>query len=184
MIAKSTIAYIGIGSNLGDKSLNCRFSTDKIDQLPGCHVTALSALFKTEPEGVAGQDWYVNCVAQVTTAQNPAQLLEGLMGIESDMGRIRRKRWEARIIDLDILLFGQEVRAYSNLVIPHPLLHKRRFVLEPLAQLAPDLVHPVLNVTIRQLLNKLPIPPCGGTVKLLHDVALRTRSSSPCSTGP
>jgi len=91
------------------------------------------------------------------------------MGIESDMGRIRKRRWEARIIDLDILLFGQEILAYNNLVIPHPLLHKRRFVLEPLAQLAPDLVHPVLKLTIRQLLSKLPIPPYGGTVEVLEE---------------
>ena len=163
---QSTRTYIGIGSNLGDKLLNCRLSIDKINQLPGCHVTACSALFKTEPEGVTGQDWYTNCVAQVITTQHPCHLLEDLMGIESDMGRIRKKRWEARIIDLDILLFGQEILEYDNLVIPHPLLHKRRFVLEPLAQLAPDLVHPVLKVTIGQLLNRLPD---GSSVELLHD---------------
>ena len=72
------------------------------------------------------------------------------------MGRVRTKRWESRIIDLDILLFGQAVIESNNLTIPHPLLHKRRFVLEPLVQLAPDLVHPVLNVSIRQLFNELP----------------------------
>ncbi len=166
---QSSIAYIGIGSNLGDKLYNCRFSIDKINQLPGCHVTACSALFKTEPEGVTGQDWYANCVAQVTTTQSPSQLLKGLMGIESDMGRIRKKRWEARIIDLDILLFGQEIIEYNNLIIPHPLLHKRRFVLEPLVQLAPDLVHPVLRLTISQLLSKLPIPPYGGSVVALEE---------------
>jgi 2-amino-4-hydroxy-6-hydroxymethyldihydropteridine diphosphokinase len=167
---KSTIAYIGIGSNLGDKLFNCRFSIDKINELPGCHVTGCSTLFKTEPEGVTGQDWYVNCVARVTTTQQPSKVLDGLMGIESAMGRIRKKRWEARIIDLDILLFGQKILAYNNLVIPHPLLDKRRFVLEPLAQLAPDLVHPVLKLTIRQLLSKLPIPPYGGgTVEVLEE---------------
>ena len=122
-------------------------------------MTACSALFKTEPDGVTGQDWYANLVAQVTTTQLPSQLLKTLMCIESDIGRIRKKRWEARIIDLDILLFGQEIIEYSNLIIPHPLLHKRRFVLEPLAQLAPDLVHPVLKSTISQLLNRLPKGP-------------------------
>ena len=122
-------------------------------------MTACSALFKTDPDGVTGQDWYANLVAQVTTTQRPSQLLKTLMCIESDMGRIRKKRWEARIIDLDILLFGQEIIEYSNLIIPHPLLHKRRFVLEPLAQLAPDLVHPVLKSTISQLLNRLPKGP-------------------------
>jgi len=156
---ETTIAYIGIGSNLGDKLFNCRHSIDKINQLPRCHVIACSSIFKTEPEGVAGQDWYANCVAQVTTTRHPHQLLKGLLSIESDMGRIRKKRWEARIIDLDILLFGQEIIESNNLVIPHPLLHIRRFVLEPLVQLAPNLVHPVLKLTISQLLNKLPKGP-------------------------
>jgi 2-amino-4-hydroxy-6-hydroxymethyldihydropteridine diphosphokinase len=165
---KRTIAYIGIGSNLGDKLLNCKRSIDKINQLPGCHVTARSALFKTEPEGVTGQDWYANCVAQISTTQLPLQLLKGLLSIEYDMGRIRKKRWEAREIDLDILLFGQKILESDSLVIPHPLLHKRRFVLEPLVQLAPDLVHPVLKVTLSQLLNELPIPPYGGTVEVLE----------------
>jgi 7,8-dihydro-6-hydroxymethylpterin-pyrophosphokinase len=91
------------------------------------------------------------------------------MSIESAMGRVRRKRWESRIIDLDILLFGQEIQKAHNLIIPHPLMHKRRFVLEPLAQLAPDLVHPVFNITIRELLNNLPILPHSGTVEILKE---------------
>ncbi len=153
----STIAYIGIGSNLGDKLFNCKYSIDKINQLPGCNVSAVSAIFKTEPVGVTGQPWYANCVVELSTTQGPSQLLNGLLLVESDMGRIRKKRWEARIVDLDILLFGQEIIESDNLIIPHPLLHKRQFVLEPLYQLAPDLVHPVLKSTISQLLNKLPI---------------------------
>jgi 2-amino-4-hydroxy-6-hydroxymethyldihydropteridine diphosphokinase len=155
----STIAYIGIGSNLGDKLFNCRYSIDKINQLPGCHVSACSDIFKTKPVGVAGQPWYANCVVELSTTQLPSQLLKGLLSIESDMGRIRKKRWEARIIDLDILLFGQEIIESDNLKIPHPLLHRRQFVLEPLDQLAPDLMHPVLKSTINQLLNKLPKGP-------------------------
>jgi 2-amino-4-hydroxy-6-hydroxymethyldihydropteridine diphosphokinase len=155
----STIAYIGIGSNLGDKLFNCRDSIDKINKLPGCHVSAVSAIFKTEPVGVTGQPWYANCVVELSTTQVPSQLLKGLLSVESDMGRIRKKRWEARIVDLDILLFGQEIIESDNLIIPHPLLHKRQFVLEPLYQLAPDLVHPVLKLTMNQLLNKLPKEP-------------------------
>jgi len=122
-------------------------------------VSAVSAIFKTEPVGVTGQPWYANCVVELSTTQGPTQLLKGLLSIESDMGRIRKKRWEARIIDLDILLFGQEIIESNNLMIPHPLLHKRQFVLEPLDQLAPDLMHPVLKSTINQLLNKLPKGP-------------------------
>ena len=166
---KPTIAYIGIGSNLGDKSFHCRYAINQIDTVPGCHVIARSTLFKTEPEGVTKQPWYVNCIAQIAVTKSPFELLKGLMNIESAMGRVRRKRWEARIIDLDILLFGQEVRESQNLIIPHPLMHKRRFVLEPLAQLAPDLVHPVFKVTIQELLNRLPIPPYSRTVEILKE---------------
>ncbi len=122
-------------------------------------MSAVSAIFKTEPVGVTGQPWYANCVVELSTTQGPSQLLNGLLSVESDMGRIRKKRWEARIVDLDILLFGQEIIESDNLIIPHPLLHKRQFVLEPLYQLAPDLVHPVLKLTMNQLLNKLPKGP-------------------------
>ena len=123
--------------------------------MPGCHVSACSSLFKTEPEGVTEQDWYVNCVVELMTTQIPAQILTGLLAIESSMGRVRKKRWEARIIDLDLILFGQEIIESHDLVVPHPLMHKRRFVLEPLVQLAPDLVHPVLKTTISQILSQL-----------------------------
>ena len=152
---EAAVAYIGIGSNLGHKVLNCKHSMTKIDQVPGCEVTARSDLFETEPEGVTGQQWYANCVAEVKTERTPPEFLDSLMAIEHEMGRIRTKQWEPRIIDLDILLFGEQVVDSANLVVPHPLLHTRRFVLEPLVQLAPELVHPVLNVTIRRLLNEL-----------------------------
>jgi len=166
---KRTIVYIGIGSNLGDKPSNCRYSIDQIDILPGCHVIARSTLFKTEPEGITGQPWYVNCIAQIITTKGPFELLKGLMSIESAMGRVRRKRWEARILDLDIILFGQEIRKTHNLIIPHPLMHKRRFVLEPLVQLMPNLVHPVFKLTVRELLNNLPVSSYSGTVEPLKE---------------
>ena len=156
MTVERATVYIGVGSNLGDKAHNCRHSLQKINQLPGCEVTTCSDIFKTEPEGVTGQDWYANCVAEIETRHSPFQLLKHLLAIEHDMGRVRTKRWESRIIDLDILLFSQAIIESDNLTIPHPLLRKRRFVLGPLVQLAPDLVHPVLNVTIRQLFNELP----------------------------
>lgn len=159
MISEGTVAYIGIGSNLGDKISNCRCAIEQMSQLPGSQVSACSSLFKTEPEGVTEQDWYINCVSQLTTVLSPFQLIKALLSIEHAMGRRRRRRWEARIIDLDILLFGQEVIRSRDLVIPHPLLHERRFVLEPLAQLAPEFIHPVLKVTIRHLLNGLPRGP-------------------------
>ncbi len=151
-----SVAYIGIGSNLGDTVLNCKHSIARIDGTSGCEVTARSDLFKTEPEGVAGQQWYANCVIEVKTERTPHDLLDSLMAIEHEMGRIRTKKWESRIIDLDLLIFGELVLDSPDLVVPHPLLHTRRFVLEPLVQVAPELVHPILNITIQRLLKKLP----------------------------
>ncbi len=140
-----------------------------MDALPGCNVIARSTLFKTEPEGVTEQPWYVNCIAQIAATKSPLELLKGLLKIESAMGRVRRKRWEVRIIDLDILLFGQEIIKSHSLIIPHPLMHKRRFVLEPLVQLAPHLVHPVFKLTMQELYNKLPTPLDSGIVEALKE---------------
>jgi 2-amino-4-hydroxy-6-hydroxymethyldihydropteridine diphosphokinase len=168
------IAYVGIGANLGDKVNNCRQAVENIDQLSECSITACSPLFKTEPDGVTGQEWYVNCVAEVTTTQTPVQLLKDLLSIETRMGRIRTRRWEPRIIDLDLLFFDQAIIKSHNLIVPHPLLHARRFVLEPLARVAPDLTHPVLGLTIRQLLRILPKGPA---VAVLHGEELYTGSA-------
>jgi 2-amino-4-hydroxy-6-hydroxymethyldihydropteridine diphosphokinase len=152
-------AYIGVGANLGDKACNCRHALKRIAQLPGCTIISRSPLFKTEPVGVTEQDWYINCVAGIRTNQTPVQLLKNLLTIEAQMGRIRKRRWEARLIDLDLLLFGQVIIRSHDLVVPHPRLHLRQFVLEPLARVAPDLIHPVCGLTIRQLLHRLPKGP-------------------------
>jgi len=159
MISEGTRVYIGIGSNIGDKIGNCRLAIEKMGQLAGCRVAGCSSLFKTEPEGVTGQDWYINCVSELTTSLPPFELMKDLLDIEHTMGRKRQKRWEARIIDLDVLLFGQQVIHTPHLVIPHPLMHKRRFVLEPLTELAPEFIHPVFKVSIRRLLEALPSGP-------------------------
>jgi len=168
MNLEGTVAYIGIGSNMGDKVLNCKNAIEEMNRLPGCTVTASSSFYKTEPVGMENQDWYINCVSQLNTYLNPFQLIKALLSIEHAMGRRRRRRWEARIIDLDILLFGQEIIRSRDLVVPHPLMQERRFVLEPLAQLSPEFMHPVLKVTIRRLLEGLPmgpsVEPAGGEV--------------------
>jgi 2-amino-4-hydroxy-6-hydroxymethyldihydropteridine diphosphokinase len=105
--------------------------------------------------GVQGQDWYVNGVVLLNTALSPGELLHQLQRIEKEMGRVRKLRWEARIIDLDILFFDQEILAEEDLKVPHPLVHERRFALLPLLELAPDFVHPVLGLSIRELLERL-----------------------------
>jgi 2-amino-4-hydroxy-6-hydroxymethyldihydropteridine diphosphokinase len=146
-------AYIGIGSNLGDKLNNCDKAIDLINGISGCGVTGRSDFFRTEPVGVEAQDWYVNGVISLKTDLSVKELLNNLLAIESGMGRKREKKWGPRIIDLDILLFGEEVIEEKDLRVPHPHMHLRRFVLVPMVQLAPDLIHPVLGTTMAELLN-------------------------------
>jgi 2-amino-4-hydroxy-6-hydroxymethyldihydropteridine diphosphokinase len=146
-------AYIGIGSNLGDTLNNCDKAIDLINGISGCEVVACSDFFRTEPVGVEAQDWYVNGVISLTTGLSVKELLNNLLAIESGLGRKREKKWDSRIIDLDILLFGEEVIEEKDLRVPHPHMHLRRFVLVPMVQLAPDLIHPVLGTTMAELLN-------------------------------
>ena len=146
-------AYIGVGSNLGDKVANCRTAIQRVADLPGCSVTVQSPLYRTEPVDVEDQEWYVNAVIRVDTKLAARDLLIQLMAIEASMGRVRKQKWEARIIDLDILLYGNHRIQEEGLIIPHPLMHSRRFVLVPLDQLDPQLVHPVFGKTISQLLE-------------------------------
>jgi 2-amino-4-hydroxy-6-hydroxymethyldihydropteridine diphosphokinase len=148
-----TTAYIGIGSNLGDKLDNCRKSIKMAGRISDTKVTAQSPFYRTEPVGVEGQDWYVNGVISLSTGLSAQDLLKNLLNIEQLMGRERKKKWDSRTIDLDILLYGQEVIEEEDLTIPHPLMHLRRFVLEPMVQLAPDLIHPVLGKSMAVLLE-------------------------------
>jgi 2-amino-4-hydroxy-6-hydroxymethyldihydropteridine diphosphokinase len=148
-------AYIGIGSNLEDKRHNCLTAIERIEQIPGCQTTGYSDWYLTRPVGVKGQEWYVNGVVSLSTKIPPLGLLKRLLAIESDMGRVRRERWESRIIDLDILLYGREIINEEDLTVPHPLMHLRKFVLVPLVQLAPELIHPSLGVTMAELLGRI-----------------------------
>ena len=148
--------FIGIGSNLGDSEKNCLDAVSRIDQVEGCTKTGLSPMYLTEPVGVEEQPWYVNCVVSISTDLSARVLMDILLGIEAEMGRVRTKKWESRNIDLDILLFDSEIISEENLMIPHPLMHARRFVIAPMVDLAPDLVHPSIDMTMSELLEKLP----------------------------
>ena len=149
-------AYIGVGSNLGDKINNCLEAIARIDEISGCRVTAQSDFYRTQPVGVKGQDWYVNGVIVLSADISAQDLLKSLLAIEVDMGRERKRKWDSRIIDLDILLFGEEVISEKGLQVPHPLMHSRRFVLAPMVSLAPDLIHPVLGKSMAELLVDSP----------------------------
>jgi 2-amino-4-hydroxy-6-hydroxymethyldihydropteridine diphosphokinase len=146
-------AYIGIGSNMGDRKANCLRA---IELLSGAgRVTAVSSLYYTEPVGYKEQEDFINAAAALETALSPHELLAACMAIEQAMGRMRTIHWGPRTIDLDILLFGEQSVSYPDLVIPHPLMASRKFVLAPLAEIAPGAVHPVLKKTIQDLFQEL-----------------------------
>lgn len=146
-------AFIGIGSNLGDRRANCREARQRLDQLPNTRVVKESSLYESEPHGNA-KTWFANSVVEVETEFAAAELLKRLKAIEATMGRKRvsGKRWGSRIIDLDILLFDMEIIEKRNLKVPHPELPNRRFVLIPLSELAPQLIHPGLHQSVSTLL--------------------------------
>lgn len=148
--------WLGLGSNLGDKRANIARALDLLAAT--CRVIRVSSLYKTDPVGFKDQDWFLNCVAKADTKLGPAALLEALKSIEQEMGRKERVRNGPRVIDLDILLYEDRTFDEDGLVIPHPRLHERLFVLAPLSEIAPSLVHPVLGKTIAELARSLRNP--------------------------
>ena len=144
--------YVGIGSNQGKKKENYLEALSRITKIPKTRTTRESSLYESEPLGES-KEWYVNGVIEVETAWGPEMFLKKCKNIERAMGRkTTRKRWGARIIDLDILLYDNLKLTRRNLKIPHPEMHNRKFVLIPLSEIAPQLVHPVLRLTISQLM--------------------------------
>lgn len=155
-----TIAFIGIGSNLGDPAGNCREAIKRLAAIPGTRLLRSSSLYRTEPVGPPDQDWFVNAVAEIRTMLSPQDLLRAVKEIERNMGRAEAPKWGPRIIDLDILLYGQSVVRETGLTIPHPELHKRRFVLAPLSEMASYAIHPAFGITVRGLLDRLEDTSC------------------------
>jgi 2-amino-4-hydroxy-6-hydroxymethyldihydropteridine diphosphokinase len=149
-------AYIGIGSNLGQPLENCLTAIRLLGGMRGCRVKDRSRFYQTEPVGVEGQEWYVNAVVSVGTERSPRRLLEDLLAVETRMGRVRKEKWGARVIDLDLLIHGDRIIDEQGLIVPHPRMHERRFVLLPMIDLAPELVHPVFGKTMVELLDECP----------------------------
>ena len=149
-------AYIGLGSNLGDRRAYLDRALAGLRGWPGVEVTRISSVYETAPVGgPAGQGPYLNAVAELRTDLAPEALLQVLLAVESGLGRVRAERDGPRTIDLDLLLYGDLVREDPQLILPHPRLHQRLFVLQPLAEIAPGLIHPVLRRTIADLLADL-----------------------------
>ena len=150
-----TTVYLSLGSNLGDRAENLNAA---IGRLRACgEVAAVSAFYETEPVEFTAQPWFLNCVVKLETEQAPRQLLAGILEIEQRLGRRRDQHKGPRSIDIDIVLFGDIVLDAPGLTIPHPAMQERRFVLEPLAEIAPQVRHPVFQRTIRQLRDAVPL---------------------------
>lgn len=148
--------YLSLGSNVGDRRLHLRRAVDYLKQ-EGIEVQRQSSLYETEPQDVARQPWFLNIVVQCETQLFPLQLLKVLQRIERELGRVRASavRRGPRTIDIDILLYGNAVMDTSQLTIPHPRMTARRFVLEPLLEIAPKIRHPVTKQLLRKYLDAL-----------------------------
>ena len=156
-----SLAYIGIGSNLGDRLKNVQKVLGLIENSGTITIEKKSSIYETEPVGLEAGEWFLNMVIQITTNLSSFELLDTLLEMEKKMGRGKRMKCGPRIIDLDILMYEDEIISQDTfsqkekLTLPHPEMHRRRFVLVPLAEIALEKVHPVLKKTIRELLVDL-----------------------------
>ncbi|MFC1637724.1 2-amino-4-hydroxy-6-hydroxymethyldihydropteridine diphosphokinase [Candidatus Margulisiibacteriota bacterium] len=149
-----TTVYLGLGSNVGDREEYIEQAVFLLEKSPSVDVVKRSTIFETEPEGGGNQPPFFNGALEVRTKLDPYKLLEHLQEIEATLGREREIEWGPRTIDIDILLYGDEVVSDDKLQIPHPLMHERLFVLKPLREIAPNLIHPILEKTIQTLFEE------------------------------
>ncbi|MCE2413221.1 2-amino-4-hydroxy-6-hydroxymethyldihydropteridine diphosphokinase [Candidatus Poribacteria bacterium] len=148
-------AYIGFGSNIGDRLAHIQNAIHALSKTEGITLKKISSIYTTDPVGYEEQAQFLNGVVAIQTSLSPLSLLHTLKDIETAIGRKHRMRWGPREIDLDILIYGDVCVQTEELVVPHPEMHLRSFVLVPLAEIAPDLVHPVFQEPIQTLLNCL-----------------------------
>jgi len=157
-VAKRVRAYIGLGSNLGDRDANLRLALGLLAELPAVRVEAISRVYESAAVGPGDQGPYLNAAIELSCEQTPQALLDALLEIELRAGRDRGEdveRWAARTLDLDLLFYADVCVDQPGLSVPHPRLHERSFVLEPLCDLAPELVHPRKGIAISELARKL-----------------------------
>ncbi len=166
---EGVICYVGIGSNMGDAARNCRQAIILLSQVEGVKVVCASSFYKTQPvipemtggrspeeiRQLENQDWFVNAVVEIRTTLRARKILDELLQIEASMGRKRTLKGGSRIIDMDLLFYGQDVIEVTGLSIPHPEAHRRRFVLEPMCEIASYFIHPSYGVSMRGLKDRL-----------------------------
>jgi 2-amino-4-hydroxy-6-hydroxymethyldihydropteridine diphosphokinase len=148
-----TRAFLSLGSNLGDREAHLTEALKRLEAA-SIHIRRRSSVYETEPQDVPDQPWFLNMVVEIETELFPRLMLARIQAIELGMGRKREAAKGPRSIDIDILFIGDFVITTRELQVPHPRLHERRFVLEPLAELAPDLLHPVIGKTIQEMLQE------------------------------
>ncbi len=149
------IVWLSLGSNLGERDANLRTALHMLEALPETLLEKTSSIIETKPWGYTRQPQFLNCAARIETTLTPDDLLKACQDIERRIGRERNIRWGPRTIDIDIVFYGDRVIQQEHLKIPHIHAHERRFVLEPLVEIDPDLVHPILNMTVSQLFERL-----------------------------
>jgi 2-amino-4-hydroxy-6-hydroxymethyldihydropteridine diphosphokinase len=145
--------FIALGSNLGDRAGWLWQAQEKLFGAPSVQLVAASSVYETEPVGKIDQPAFLNQVLAVRTTLAPEELLSRLLQVERELGRVRSERWGPRNIDLDLLAFGGRIFKTERLVLPHPELHRRRFVLQPWAEIAPEFIVPGFSVTVEELLE-------------------------------
>ena len=156
-------AHIALGANVGDRERSIRDAVDHMNADADITVARVSSLFENPAVGgPPDSPAFLNAAARLVTTLSPQQLLERMLDVEHRMGRLRRTRWEPRVIDLDLILYGDEVIDTPTLRVPHPLMHERRFVLAPLAEIEPEVVHPLNRRTVREMLAELADTPPKG----------------------
>jgi len=150
------IAYVALGSNLGDRAEHLRYARRLIGELPGTRLTGCSRVYETEPVGPVDQGPFLNAAVELATTLEPMDLLNELQAIENRCGRVRKERWGPRTMDLDLLLYDQLAMKTERLTLPHPHMHERAFVLQPMCDIAPGITLPQLDITLAELLSGLP----------------------------
>jgi len=149
------ICYLGLGSNIENRADYLKKAKDELEAVPEIAILRSSTIIETEPFGKTDQNNFLNCVLEIETDLNPRKLLQVCNKIEDKLGRVRDEKWGSRTIDIDILIYGDEINDSPKITLPHPGIHLRKFVLDSMVELCPNLVHPKLNKTIKKLHEEL-----------------------------